>query len=63
MYGFCRLNTMFVCHRRGIMFICVKAIQMSKVYHIIDNKSNQLLLICNRIIVIGILVTIVISNV
>ena len=28
-------------HRRGVAFICVFAIQMNKVYLIINKKSNQ----------------------
>ena len=65
--GFCRLDAacgaMFVCHCRGATFVCVKVIQTYKIYPISDKKSNQWLSICCRIRIIGILVTIIISNV
>ena len=59
----CRLGTTFVCRLCGATFICVRAIQTRKIYQISDKKSNQWSSICNRTGVIGILVTIVISNV
>ena len=59
----CLLGTMFVCHYRGVTFICVKVMQTSKVYPISDKKSNQWSSICGKTRVMGILVTIVISYV
>ena len=58
-----RLGAMFVCRHHGVVFICVKAIQTSKVYIISDKKSNQWSSIYYKTGIIGILVTIVISNV
>ena len=53
----------FGSHRCGAMFIYVWTIQMNQIYSIRDNKLNQWLLICCKTRVIGILITIVISNV
>ena len=62
-YGCRRFSVMFVCHCRDAVIVYVRAIRTSKVYPIIDNKSNQwlLILMCCRYEIIGILVTIVIS--
>ena len=53
-FGFCR---------HGATFICVWVIQTSKVYLVKDKKSKQWSIIWYRFRVIGILVTIVTSNV
>ena len=61
---YCRLGVTFIFHRRhGTMFICVKAIQTSKVYSINNKKVNQWSSKCCRSELIDIVVTIVISNV
>ena len=71
MCGCCRLGATGGCvvlvqqfgfHRCGAAFICVYAIQTSKVYMVRDKKSNQWSSVSCRIEVKGILVTIVISS-
>ena len=54
----CCLGTSFICLRRSVTFICVRAIHTSKVYPIKDKKSNQWSLICCRTRIKGILATI-----
>ena len=49
--------------RRSTTFICILAIQMSKVYTIRDKKLNQWSSVCYRTKIKGIIITIVISNV
>ena len=58
-----RLDTTFVFHRRGAMFIYVRTIQTSKIYMINKKKSNRWTSICCRIEVVCIIITIIISNV
>ena len=48
--------------RRGAVFICILTIQISKVYTI-KNKKSIIVVDIFKIRVIGILITIVISNV
>ena len=57
------LSVAFDCRVHGATFICVKAIQTSKIYQISDKKSNQWLSICYKNGIISIIVTIIISNV
>ena len=58
-----RLCAAFVCYCHDAVFICVRAIQTSKICPISDNKSNQWSSIYCKTEIIGILVIIVILNV
>ena len=49
------LGAMFIYHHFGTSFICVRVIQMSKLYPINNKKSNQWLSIYCKIEIIGIL--------